>query len=200
MNYTNKLQVIYRILLDTYADDKFIIKLSSQDVFQSSLYNFLEPYTKNDVNNINNNMINLEGSILLIDGEEFKFENPEELLTEAIPNLDEAFKRKMVDNMNLISDEIRQLAAIEELDQKKIIEYLDSHYKKNLNIDFLKQFNKIDAATVSQLELLKKDQTNDSIIQEIITDFYPMYIEIKTQELIANTISVKELLLFKSDL
>lgn len=199
MNFTNKLQVIYRTILDNYVDDKFIIKLSSEEISLASLYKVLDSYTKNDITTIMNNIQNIEGAGILIDGDLFNFDDFDGLLAKSIPNLDEAFKLKMINNFQLIENTVNALHYIDSLSTEKINAYLDNHYKKNLNLDFLKQFNNVDAPTLAQLALLKKDQTNDAMIQEIMTDFYPMFIEIKTQELIANTLSVKELILFKAD-
>jgi len=199
MNFTNKLQYIYGLLLQTYADNNFIIKLATQEISKSSIYKLLENNTKNDVNILNANIGDLDGAIILIDGNEVKFDSSEDLLTGATPNLDECFKQKMINNIDLIMDTIRDLAEVDTLDQTKINAYLDDHYKKNLNTDFFKLFEKIDAATIAQLELLKKDKSNDIMMSDIITDFYPMFIEQKTQELIANTMSVKELIQFKAD-
>lgn len=199
MNFTNKLKYIYGLLLQDYADHNFIIKLATQEISKASIYKLLDTYTKNDVDFLHNNIRDLFGSTLVIDGTDVRFDSADTLLTGATPNLDEAFKQRMVNNIDLIMDSIRELSEIDALDQTKINAYLDDHYKKSINTDFFKLFEKVDAATISQLELLKKDESNDSMMQDIITDFYPMFIEQKKQELITNTISVKELIQFKAD-
>jgi len=199
MNFTNKLQIIYRTILANYVDDQFIIKLSSEEIFSASFYKQFESYTKNDMTAILHNIQRMEGKGISIDGDLFIFEDFEDLLDQAIPNLNEAFKFRMINNFQLIENTVNDLHYIDSLSTEKINSYLDSHYKKNLNLDFLKQFNNVDAPTLAQLELLKKDKTNDAMIQELMTDFYPMFIEMKTQELIANTISIKELIQFKAD-
>lgn len=199
MNYTSKLQVIYRIMLDTYADDKFIIRLSSEEIFSSSIYKILESYTKNDIMNLNNHIRNLQGSTIVIDYTNYTFDDIDRFLTSVLPNLDASFKSKMINNFELIETTVNDLSLVDSLSVKKINEYLDNHYKKNVNLYFLKLFDQVDTTTMKQLELLKKDKNNDGIIQEIMTDFYPLFIERKPQELLTNTIGIQELIMFKAD-
>lgn len=173
--------------------------MSSEEISIAVFYKALDSYTKHDITEIMNNIQTITGAGILIDGDLFNFDDFDDLLNKAMPNLDEAFKLRMINNFQLIENTVNNLHYIDSLSTEKINLYLDSHYKKNLNLDFLKQFNNVDAPTLAQLEVLKKDKTNDSIVQEIMTDFYPVFIERKTQELITNTITIKELILFKVD-
>jgi hypothetical protein len=196
MNHAIKLQVIFKRMLNGYFNDNLIIKLASESITQHYIYSWLNNYTKADISKLETQILNLYGNDIVIDYMSYQVNSIDDLLSRAIPNLDEGFKSKMIDNFNLIETTVSKLNNIDLLDSTKITQYLDNTYKKPINLDFFKLFTQVDAMTFKQLQLLKEDPANIPVIQDTMTAFYPLFIDLKFNELSSKTILIKDLIEF----
>lgn len=192
MNYTQKLQLLYKTILTKFVSDDFIIKLSSQVIAQMQFREEVKMLSFNDILWVKTHLDAFNSKPFEFEYSFIAWETYNELLDSYTPNLDEGFKADMISNLEFLDTEISKLATVSSLDTNKIIVYLDEKYRKDLNLSFLELFP-VDKEIKDQLKILKKDPGCAEIINEIFLDFYPSFTKMKINELNNGSISLDDI-------